>query len=353
MEYREGLTQVTQQNIQFYSVDIVDYANYGKAFTAEGIEDLNPDLIVVGGGGTIDGHENRIYTGTAFTMPLAELEKLSTPIAFVGLGHNLFPAQEFHQADVLSDFIEYCRGESIPFSVRRDGSWTRLHDVIDSDLMSYVDIIPDPGFFIKASGRPSPHFSPIAEKKIVIQIASDAYMHRFGDKETFEAFLALIVEYAVWAIDKYKASISIAVHTLDDMWGVIALMNDVPNNVRRLHMRATGVYHPVFADSFFDTYQQADLVVGMRGHSAICGTALGVPTIALASHAKVSGYMREADASDWAPNVRDDNLLAKLQTATEQLMESPNVQLEKVAQATKNWTSDYYSFLQKVVGQLM
>lgn len=351
---RSGITNIAQSEVEFHSLDIVDYANYGETFTAEMINSYNPDLVVVGGGGTIDGHENRVYTGTAFTIPLEEIEKLSAPISFVGLGHNLFPGQEFHCAEELSTFIEFCRDREIPFSVRRDGSWERLHDVIDDDLMSYIDIIPDPGFFISASRKVTPYVSPLAERNIIIQLAPDAYMHRYGSRDEMMEFIDLIAKYLVWAIRKYHIHVTLATHTLDDSWGIMALLNqDIPNTMRRLYTRTTGVYHPVYAQEFFSTYANADLVVGMRGHSVICGTGLGIPTIALSSHAKVYGYMKEADALDWTFPVKSKNLLAELQVATEDLAENSVVQLDKISNATKTWGDDYYVFLSKVMERIV
>ena len=96
---------------------------------------------------------------------------------------DLFPGQKFYHAEKLNTFLEFCRDEDIPFSVRRDGSWEKLHDLIDDDLMRYIDIIPDPGFFVEATKGNSPFLSPLAERNIVLQLATDAVVHRYGSIE--------------------------------------------------------------------------------------------------------------------------------------------------------------------------
>jgi polysaccharide pyruvyl transferase WcaK-like protein len=351
---REGLTQATRTHIDFFSIDIVDYANFDAIIKAEDLEQYEPDLIIVGGGGTIDGHDNRTQTGTAFRMPLEELDKLSAPIGFVGLGHNTFPGQDFHKAEELSNFIEYCRDNEIPFSVRRDKSWERMHNIIDDDLMQYVDVVPDPGFFIRPTDQRSPHISPAAKKNVVLQIAPDAYVHRYGSKEKLDEFMDSVAEYILWLVSEYSAHIIIATHTLDDLWTTMTIMNKkLPNNVRRLHVRATGIYHPVFAREFFNTYAQSDLVVGMRGHSVICGTGLKIPTLGIGSHDKVFGYMEEAGASEWCIPV-GGNIMPSLYVKTAELLSDDGAsrQVNEIMEATDNWPEEYYLYLNKILGQL-
>ncbi len=45
--------------------------------------------------------------------------------------------------------------------------------------------------------------------------------------------------------------------------------------------------------------QPAHLVVGMRGHSAVCAVGLGVPCVAVSTHAKVEGFMGKCGLGDW------------------------------------------------------
>src|SRR5262249_15125479 len=64
--------------------------------------------------------------------------------------------------------------------------------------------------------------------------------------------------------------------------------------------RLMGTPHPQHAERVFGAYTAAALVVGMRGHAAICGVGLRRPFIALASHPKIGGFMESCGLSDWS-----------------------------------------------------
>lgn len=60
---------------------------------------------------------------------------------------------------------------------------------------------------------------------------------------------------------------------------------------------------------FFDAYKKASVVIGMRGHSVICGVGLNTPTIALSSHSKVKGFMNMVGLSDRVIDMADPNFV--------------------------------------------
>jgi hypothetical protein len=62
------------------------------------------------------------------------------------------------------------------------------------------------------------------------------------------------------------------------------------------------------ASGYFDLYRQADLVVGMRGHSMIVSVGVGTPCVGIISHPKVEGFLRECGLEKWSANIMDSNL---------------------------------------------
>ena len=341
-----GVSDVLQTTVDFVQLDIVDYLT---TITAEIINDYKADMVIVGGGGTIDGHFGREETGTAFRLPPSEIEKIDAKMMFVGLGHNQFRQQEFFHADILSDFIAFCAAEDIPFSVRMDGSRERLQEIIDADVIKHIQKIPDPGFFVDISNtEQSPYFAPMrGVKNVVLQLASDGSSNRLGSEDEFTKFLDSIWEYFENTIVNHNAQFCIATHTYDDLVIPVHAAQKVNHKLLRSRTRVSGVYHPLFAENFFRAYSDADLVVGMRGHSVICGTALGTPTIAIATHDKVKGFMAEAGAITWSIDPTLPGFIGKLYEQTSELLSAPERQTNLVSEATKDWYTIFKSFLKE------
>lgn len=350
---RSVMTAMTEQNNRYYNLNIVDFAAERKFYTADDLMAYKPDLILVGGGGTIDGHETRQETGLAFSTPISELEKLKVPIAFVGLGHNVFRSQPAYHMDKLDEYVQFCAANDIPFSVRRDGSWERLNTMLSQVAMEHIQKIPDPGFFIQAERNvPSTCFVPDAPKKIVVQLALDAYAHRFNkgkaDSEPIvKKFTQEISKVCQEIIHKHNASICFATHTTDDLWGTLSVLtSDFDKRVVRLRTHVTGIHHPVYAGRFFTTYREADLVIGMRGHSVICATGLATPVVALSTHDKVKGYMAEVGGLAWTLDKEWDDFSAEnIYTLADELLRNPAEQLTRVTISTQNWLVEFVDFL--------
>ena len=348
---RRALADIYPGEISYTNIEIVDYEFFGQELSAAYLDALGGNLILVGGGGTIDGHTMRLQNGTAFTMTMDEMKLLQTPIAFVALGHNQFNHQRFYHRDILHRFLEFCYTNDIPFSLRNDGSRERIIDLLEHDISGLADIVPDPGFFIKTPEQlPSPVFPPTTTPKVVLQLAFDAYQHRFGGadvdyKGNFKSFVSSISEYATHLIDEYNASIAIATHTSDDLQGATEVLRNVERKKARLNIRSTGVYHPTYAPMFFKAYAEADLVVGMRGHSVICGAGLDRPTIAISTHPKVAGFMSKIGGICYEPPISDD-VYESLLIDTRHILTGHGEEYTKVIQErTAGWYDELKTFL--------
>jgi polysaccharide pyruvyl transferase WcaK-like protein/SAM-dependent methyltransferase len=340
---RRSLLSMHEGTINFFAIDIVDYIN--PDLGPDMINHYKPDLVIVGGGGTIDGHKSRTKTGTALDLSKKDLLKVNAPIMFCGLGHNKFRDQEFFNADVLDSFILFCRDEGMPFSVRMDESKKRLSKIISQDALDYIESIPDPGFFIEGSNKTIPHVHPLADKYAVVQIAPDGIKNRLGDMST-DDFLKQIRQTIVNLVAEHKLFIVLALHTLDDAAIVPFVLKELPQHFVRSNIMITGVYHPLYAIDFFSIYEKADLVVGMRGHSIICPTGMGTPVIALSTHDKVEGYMRELGIDDWMVNPSMELAEEVTQMAGE-LVSEPRLQLIKTHAKVGPWKNKFYRYMSK------
>jgi polysaccharide pyruvyl transferase WcaK-like protein len=336
-------------NLEITNFDILDFNRQTQHLVAEEINKLNPDLIIVGGGGTIDGHKSRVHTGTAFQMTMPEIEKLNAPLAFWGLGHNLFRGQKQYNMDMFEDFVLYCKSNGFPFSVRRDKSKDRLSEVLSADALDYIQEVPDPGFFVPAEGAPYCLSPDTTRNNTILQIALDSTKHRFGnDEDVLDNFVLSVMDIILYLIDQHNSDVILALHTILDAQGTNMLRayfdDHTARNKARMHTRILGTAHPIFANLFFANYMNADMVIGMRGHSVICGTGLGVPTIALSTHDKVTGYMDEIGCSEWTLELGFDydELVAKVDGIMN--VEDAVRQRAIVMEATEDWATESRDF---------
>jgi polysaccharide pyruvyl transferase WcaK-like protein len=354
---RRAVNSIMDNPVVFTAVDIVDYANYGSYLLADAIDNHGFDLVLVGGGGTIDGHVSRDLTGTAFNMPLDELEKVKTPFGFVGLGHNVFPVQETFHMDKLEEFILLCKSRGNPFSVRRDGSWERLSRSIGPEAMDYTQRIADPGFFVPFDNNHSAlEYIDDGRKNIIIQVAMDAYIHRFGGEEEYEdrinRFTEDIQKFASYVVSQINGNIIFGVHTLADNVALVHLFSSLEDESFRFNFRSTGLGHPLNASAFYTTYAKSDLVVGMRGHSVICGTGLGVPTVAISTHDKISGFMDEVGCMSECLYPSTDDFAELLIEKTNELLENPDKQRVTVMENTLQWRREFTEFIHQCLEQI-
>ena len=335
-------------NLTIIDFDIIDFNKQAYHLVADEINELSPDLIIVGGGGTIDGHKSRIYTGTALQLPIREIEKINAPLAFWGLGHNVFYDQQVFNMDALDNFVQFCESKGFPFSVRRDLSKQRLAEVLSKDAIDYIQEVPDPGFFVPVNAVAYGLTPDASRKNVLIQIALDTIGLMFCDSDSLEKFINHISQIMLYLIGQHQADVTFALHILPDSEVAnlfrMFLNNDEQNNKLRLHARILGVTHPSYAASFFANYANADLIIGMRGHSVICGTGLRVPTIAVSTHSKVRGYMEEIGCLEWCLDLDSSQL--EFMEKIDRLMDAEDAthQKEIIMSKTEHWEDESRNF---------
>jgi polysaccharide pyruvyl transferase WcaK-like protein len=259
--------------------------------------------------------------------------------------------------DKLEEFILLCKSRGFPFSVRRDGSWERLSRELSKTAMSYIQKIPDPGFFVPVThDHNAIEYVNDGRRNIILQIALDAYSHRFGGEEdheeNMENFTRIIQGYASSIIRDLGANIIFAVHTLADTIALVHLFSDISNEVVRFNFRATSLGHPLNASAFYKTYAASDLVVGMRGHSVICGTGLGIPTIAISTHDKIAGFMDEIGCNTECLYPITGDFEELLYAKTTELLQNPQRQRDTVAKNTMYWRREFANFMHECLEQV-
>ncbi|HUO88353.1 MAG TPA: polysaccharide pyruvyl transferase family protein [Rhizomicrobium sp.] len=324
---RERLCRLSPEPLAFTSLDAVLDP---KALAASDADAF--DLVLVGGGGAINNNLRATRLGLELPMTLAEYRRSRTPFAFVALGHNLFPGEKARHAGALGALMKAAGERGDPFSVRNDGSLARLHRDIGDAARTAVEI-PDPGFFV----APEPVRPVEAGERpyMVLQVAADRLPARLGAGPLERAlwpvwrpgFAALADALADFALDAWRAfgfDVLVAPHIPADVELGAAV-------VERLYRRAgaaaaerpfrlMGTPHPSQAARFFAAYGAAELVVGMRGHAAICAVGLGRPFVALASHPKITGFMESCGLGEWCVPA-DGDIAGDLASKTRALLD--------------------------------
>jgi polysaccharide pyruvyl transferase WcaK-like protein len=348
---------------RYVARDLIDFAGIdGDASFDAG--DLRSDqLVLVGGGGVIDGSSQRIRSGMAFPMSGEELRSTPARMAYVALGYNLFPGRELRCREALADVVAACRERSFPFSVRNDGSLERIREQLGSVADEVVEV-PDPGFFVPA--RPDaeiPAFLGDGSQRpvVVVQLAGDNLKRRMSRPESrpqgwwkrrksedpVEAFLDTMAAFVCRLIQEYGARVLIAPHITRDFTITGKLLDRMPQALCRPSVEVMNVTHPRHADYFFEAYRRASLVVGMRGHSVICAVGHRVPCLAISTHDKVGGFMEKCGLSDWSLEPGPE-LAERLWASTQRLMEDPAEHLAQRDRGTGEFAARFGGFIQSL-----
>ena len=178
------LKQDLEEEIQFHNDCLMYYENYwgNKKYDQELVDQINEeaDLLIIGGGGMMDGRRSRKHTGIGFDLPLNLFEQIKIPIVFYALGFNLFKGQFFWNKPALVKLLQFAaRRKDCLFSVRNDLSQKRLQELVGVDTARCVIEIPDPGLYVETKPTHHAEFSE-SNPNILIQLAGDNTSARYN-----------------------------------------------------------------------------------------------------------------------------------------------------------------------------
>lgn len=358
------------QKLEFIDDCLMHYSNYwgAKQYDSDFVHRINTecDLLLIGGGGMLDGSRSSTNSGMGFNLPLELFDQIKVPIVFYAVGHNTFNGQVYWNKSKLEALIKYVnnRKDAI-FSVRNDGTRERLIELI-GDIASGVHEIPDPGMYVHCDGADRKVVSS-SKINIVIQLAGDNESARLsGLHWSFVPFLGkkVLSHRKTKALTRLGNALQIisvdrdvhfvlCPHLLRDLSITSEFYNLIPNNFSRLKFESSAILcGSRNASTFFDLYNQADLIIGMRGHSVICGVGLGTPTIALSSHNKVIGYMRSIGLEDRSVDINDSNSETKLIVLINRLLDTKNdeqVRLQKIRDDCRKQSQQFHRKIFKLI----
>lgn len=334
--------------VEFIPDCLMEYENYmgNKRYDDALVARINTDadLLLIGGGGMLDGGRGDKNTGMGFDLPLELLEKIKIPVVFYAVGYNLFDKQIYWNLDKLKNYIEFVVAQkNVLFSVRNDGSYERLHEVLGGKISGLIEV-PDPGLYVHTVDTEHPELLH-GKENILIQLAGDnpfsrfsagvwKYVPIFGEavlkKRQIEQLCALGA--ALENISgKRNINYVLCPHLLRDFTVTGKFVDAIGRGFSRFTFNSTGVQRgTTAAGHFFDIYKNASLIIGMRGHSVICGVGLNTPTIALSSHSKVKGFMEKVGLSDRIVNLGDSGLVERLEKMVIEILDKRSEEVHRL-----------------------
>jgi len=370
----QGIQRTMQEDspvtLKFFNDCLMHYNNYwgSKQYNITLVNRINTesDLLIIGGGGMLDGSRSSGNSGMGFNMPMELLAQIKVPIVFYAVGHNTFTGQFYWNKSKLKSLIEFIdnRKDAI-FSVRNDGTRERLFSLIGSSANG-VQEIPDPGMYVHCKELSHKNIDNL-KTNIIIQLAGDnesarlsslhwSYVPILGEKvlsRRKRKSLMRIVRTLKEVSTEQNVHFIICPHLLRDLSITGDFYDLLPKKFRRLFFESSAVLCGTSnASTFFELYKHADLIIGMRGHSVICGVGLGTPTIALSSHKKVEGFMRSVGLEDRVINMNEPDTENKLFLLINKLLgsrESESACLQKIRikcrEKTKKFNKNIFNLI--------
>jgi polysaccharide pyruvyl transferase WcaK-like protein len=339
--------------IEFMNDPLMEYTDFWgkKEFNRELVERINGecDMLLIGGGGMLDGARAHHRTGMAFNLPHPLWREIKVPVVFYALGVNLFRSQRYWHKNQLKKTIAYILSNSrMLLSFRNDGSLHRAREILNGELQHAYDI-PDPGLYVPLKDTDHP---VLLEDKINIlfQPSGDNPYFRFNcpywrliplagkhilERRVRKHFTQIGKAFEA-ILNKYEVNFILCPHLVRDFGVMHDFISCLSPRVSRFYFNASGVLRGTSrADVFFDLYRKSDLVIGMRGHSVICAVGVGTPVVAISTHDKVDGFMHSVALEDRLVQLPATDKDSKLLDVVRQVIENKEQEKQRLADIRK------------------
>ncbi len=311
--------------LSFYLVD-----SQRSLFHDALIDQLNEeaDLLLIGAGGMIFNRpQDESQSGWAFNISAEKLREIKVPIVVYGIGYNKFQYDKVIWPDYMGEHLRTLQNCANIFSVRNKGSKMMLKENFGLDTES-IDIIPDPG--MKLYDR---HIEVPGVKKegpmIVVNWAGDRPNERFQEpwEETRTYFIEELRKALIKTVENLKARILFVPHLEDvdvDFFDELKI-GFSEKTIFSAKEKLPYLYPPAGEMLYYNVpfmtnlYRQADLVLGMRGHSCIFSFGAGTKFIPFGSHNKVRYFTEDVGVPLYPirmmdPKKEDENTMYETMT---------------------------------------
>jgi len=311
---------------QYLDVDLIAETNIqGTVFNEYYINEVvnkNYNLIVIGGGGII--HGAHWPNGWFWLIKEKLIEQIKIPFIVYGVGYNYFK-NEGGIPDVGRTHLQRTIKNSSYFSLRNDGSIERFYE----DIGITVHEVPDPGFHINLNQK---YECVEKEPFVLIQLANDKPEFRFGDEDNQQRFIREMRVVTGSLAKKYK--VIFCPHVYED----ISLSEKIAKGICNAAVWDFSEYAFDNCAESLGFYQNAELVLAMRGHGQIIPIAFNTPVISLENHPKHSGLMNKLGLEEYNISINQSGYSKLLLDLIERIVSNKAVYHEKLTEINKKLT---------------
>jgi polysaccharide pyruvyl transferase WcaK-like protein len=272
----------------------------------EFVEEANRyDLIMIGGGNYFELWVSGSETGTSIDLGIEYMKKIKTPILFYSLGCDLGQGVPEENINKFKNFLDFlCSNKRYFVSVRNDGALANINFLYGQRYIDTISEIPDGGFFTTIEN--TEHVEIERNKKnLVINVAGDMQDVRFSNTSgdiSYEIFTRSFAHTIEQLEENYCNEINIIFvpHIFRDLKVIYDIINEMNDKFRRQRIKvAPYLVGDQGHDYIFSLYNQADLVLGMRFHSNVCGYALKKNVIGLVNYPQIKNLYSNISSSEY------------------------------------------------------
>jgi len=256
------------------------------------------DLVILGGGGCLFHRpEDRSRSGWMFNISLEDLDRITPPIVVYSIGYNRFPYDPNEFPPITAVHLSHLQERAALFSARNTGTRTVMVEKFGLRPET-IEVVPDPGIYLfdRPVDVPSRrHGAPV----IAVNLAGDRPSFRYPApaEDNQHLFFGVIKS----ALHRCASDLGAQVMLLPHLVGVdtdffAQFADGFPRgSIFSAHEELPFLYPPPgrimypHVPFFTNLFRQAEVVLGMRGHSGILSFGAGTKFISLGEHRKL-GY---------------------------------------------------------------
>ena len=288
------------KTIKFDSFSIINFfenhnhIEYSKSIFEKWNDEY--DMIIIGGGGLIEGGNCSSYA-TGYKLPFNKelMSVFNIPVVFFSVGINYFRGTKGLSDEGKKSLLETIESSTL-FSVRDDGSMDILKSIYGNDIESKVYEIPDPGLIMPKdiSVGDKVMFQPAMNNDI------QQMKHRFNNSLDDLRRVIKQKEFDIYP------------HTLKD-YVFAGESTDLNSKIIFSKTEFSDLVKFKNTLKSFDDYKNYKWGIVMRGHGQLVSFGLRLPCIYLVSQDKLKGFCEKYNLENYMVDTQSDNYLTELQ----------------------------------------
>jgi len=315
--------------ITFERIAWDDYTFGQKNFDSDFLPEIaGANALLVAGAVTFNGRTDFDHSGMRFNLSLAQIESIDVPIFFYGSSYRYWSSQPYPNRKMLRKTLAFlCNDEKNKIAVRNDGTREWLKNIIDFQHDN-LRVIPDPGLFVRYNVK-KVRYSGVPY--ICVSLNNEDAADRFQGKELRSKFVNDFVEILNYILDNFLQDIYLVPHSFED-FSLIELVTQ-KISPRNLHQRVRVLGLPRFedAESIYEVYENASLVIASRVHSMSPALGMKIPVIVITTQDRLTHFMKEMGLGMLVLDYSEKDLIRKLKQIISQILSSDKTYVDEIS----------------------